>query len=156
MLDTDLLAIRRKRRREKRCLACGEKTPRAALCKACRATLRYCPRCEAVYPRGGASQRDASGGRTTAYCLPCGNAVRNKRGRDWAAYLAEQRSREHPKLPQIKKLYKAGLTYPQIAGELGMNCGTLRAVIGHARKTGRWSTRLVRGKGWRKGLSHAR
>jgi len=150
MLDTDLLSIRRKRRREKRCLACGAPTPRAALCKACRATLRYCPRCEVIHPLAETSQRSAALGRSTSYCVPCGNKVRNKRDRDWQTYLAEQRQKSHPKLPQIKRLYKQGLTYEQIADALKMNCGTLRALIAHARKTGRWPKTLTRGKGWRK------
>lgn len=153
--DTDLLAIRRKRRQEKRCLACGVSTPRAALCMACRQTLRYCPRCEQLHSLAETSQRSADSGRSTSYCLPCGNTVRNKRGRDWAAYLAEQRQQQHPKLPQIKRLYKQGLTYEQIADTLQMNRGTLRAVIAHARKTGRWPKQLTRGRGWRKGVTHA-
>lgn len=155
MLDADLLAIRRKRRQQKRCVACGASVPRAALCKVCRATLRYCPRCEAVYPLAETSQRDMSNGRSTAYCLPCGNVVRNKRGRPLAQYLAEQRQRTHPKLPAIIKLYRRGVRIRQIADELDINRNTLRALIDHARRTGRWPKHLSRGKGWRKGDHHA-
>lgn len=151
MTDLDLISIRRKRRQEKRCLACGVPTPRAALCVGCRQSLRYCPRCEDVYPAANASQRSDTDGRSTAYCVPCGNAVRNHRGRTRAEYLTEQRAHEHPQLARIKKLYKQGLTYDQIASALDMPRGTLSAVITHARETGRWSARLSRGKGWRKG-----
>lgn len=142
--DPDLFAIRRKRLQERRCLACNIKVPRAALCKTCRATLRYCPRCEAVYPAAVASQRSTAGGRTTAYCVPCGNAVRNKRGRTRAQYLAALRGAEHPLLPKTRKLYRQGLTYVAIADTLGIPRGTLRSIVAHARKTGRWPKNLQR------------
>lgn len=153
-IDPDILAIRRQRRREKRCLACGVPTPRAALCKVCRQTLRYCPRCEAVYGVEQTSQRSTSGGRTTAYCWPCSNIVRNGERQSWEAYLAEQHARTHPQLPQIIRLYKQGCSYDQIAQTLGIPRGTLSAIVTHARTTGRWPKKLQRGKGWRpKGAS---
>lgn len=148
-IDPDILSIQRKRRQQRRCVACGVPTPRAALCVACRQTLRYCPRCECVHLLGETSQRETKQGRSTSYCLPCGNAVRNGRKQTRQGYLAEQQARTHPQLPQMIKLYKRGLTYTQIADELGMNHGTLRAVIAHARQTDRWPKRLSRGKGWR-------
>ena len=152
MIDTDLLAICRKRRQQGRCVACGVAVPRAALCKTCRATLRYCPRCEAVYPAEETSQRSTVNGRATAYCLPCGNAVRNKRGRTRAQYLATLRAAEHPLLPRIRKLYRQGLTYVAIADTLGIPRGTLRAIVAYARKTGRWPKGLQRvGMGTRRG-----
>lgn len=154
-LDPDLVAIRRKRRQEKRCVSCGTPTPRAALCKACRQTLRYCPRCEVVYPADRTSQRSTANGRSSAYCLSCSNIVRNGQRRSWQSYLAEQQARMHPLLPKMIRLYKQGLTYEHIADALGMKHGTLRAIIAHARATGRWPKKLARGKGWRKGVRHA-
>lgn len=154
-LDPDILSIQRKRRREKRCLQCGVSTPRAALCVICRQTLRYCPRCEVVYDAAHTSQRSTAGGRTTAYCLPCSSIVRNGVRQSWSAYLAEQQTRMHPKLPQMIKLYKRGLSYDAIADAVGMKRGTVRAAIAHARATNRWPQKLTRGKGWRKGATNA-
>jgi DNA-directed RNA polymerase specialized sigma24 family protein len=152
-IDPDILAIRRQRRREKRCLACGVPTPRAALCKVCRRTLRYCPRCEALYATEQPSQRATAEGRSTDYCRPCGNAVRNKRSRTRHVYLTEQHARTHPQLPQIIRLYKQGCSYDQIAQTLGIPRGTLSAIVTHARTTGRWPKKLSRSKGWRKGAT---
>lgn len=153
--DPDLLAIRRKRRQGKRCLACGVPTPRAALCAACRVTLRYCPRCEDVYPLARASQRETRQGRSSAYCLPCGNVVRNGDRQPLAQYRDAQQARMHPQLRQMIRLYKQGLTHDQIADTLGMNRGTFRAILAHARATNRWPKALKRGKGWRKGVARA-
>jgi hypothetical protein len=144
MIDTDLLAIQRKRRQQKRCLACGTPTPRAALCGVCRETLRYCPRCESVYDALFTSQRSRANGRSTAYCLPCASRVRNYHGRTIGEYLAAQRERKHPQLEKAIRLYKRGLTYVQIADALGMNRGTLRSLVTHARRTGRWPASLKR------------
>lgn len=143
-LDPDLLAIRRKRRQQKRCVNCGTPTPRAALCKPCRATLRFCPGCSAIYPAEHASQRATAGGQSAIYCLPCSNVLRNGPRQRRADYLTQTRAHEHPQLRQIKRLYKQGLTYPAIAAALGMNRGTLSATIRHARKTGRWPNALRR------------
>jgi hypothetical protein len=155
-LDPDIRAIQRKRRQEKRCLACGVPTPRSALCKVCRQTLRYCPRCECVHSLSETSQRETKEGRSTSYCLPCSNIVRNGQRQSWQVYLAEQHARKHPQLSQIIRLYKQGLTYEQIADALDMNRGTLRAVIAHARATNRWPKKLTRGKSWRKGKTNDR
>lgn len=144
MIDPDLLAIRRKRRQARRCVACGRAVPRATLCKTCRSKWRYCPRCEDVYPAEAASQRSTANGRSSAYCLPCGNAVRNKRGRTREGYLAAVRAAEHPLLPKVRELYRQGLTYVAIADALGIPRGTLRSIVAHARKTGRWPKRLWR------------
>ena len=146
MIDPDLQSIRRKRRQEKRCIACGVRVPRAALCKACRRALRYCPGCDAVYPAAQASSRATSGGQSAIYCLPCSNALRNgKQARvTRPAYLQTMRATEHPQLRQIKRLYRQGLSYPQIADAIGMCRGTLSATIAHARKTGRWPKTLRR------------
>jgi hypothetical protein len=142
--DPDLLAIRRRRRQDGRCVQCGAPTPRAALCKACRQTLRYCPGCSAIYPAEQASARITSGGQSAIYCLPCSNVVRNGVRQRRADYLATMRATQHPQLGRIKRLYKQGLTYPQIAERIGMNRGTLSATIAHARKTGRWPNTLRR------------
>ena len=142
--DPDLIAIRRKRRQEKRCVACGTPVPRAALCKPCRQTLRYCPECAAVYPADQASQRATSGGQSSIYCLPCSSVARNGPRQPRADYLAAMRDRQHPQLPKIKKLYKQGLTYPAIAAAVDMPHGTLSATSAHARKTGRWPKTLRR------------
>lgn len=142
--DPDLLVIRRKRRQEKRCINCGVPVPRAALCKACRQTLRYCPGCSAIYPAEQASARITSGGQSAIYCLPCSNTVRNGVRQPRADYLATMRAHQPPQLGRIKRLYKQGLSYPQIASAVGMNRGTLSAVIAHARKTGRWPNALRR------------
>lgn len=143
-IDPDLLAIRRKRRQTKRCVNCGISTPRAALCKACRQTLRYCPGCDAIYPAEQASARVTSGGQSAIYCLPCSNLVRNGARQPRQTYLATMRAQQHPQLRRIKRLYKQGLSYPQIASAVGMNRGTLSATIAHARKTGRWPSTLRR------------
>lgn len=66
-VDPDIRAIRRQRRQEGRCMACGERTPHAALCVSCRATLAYCPACEALYARRVRFAAD----RATEYCADC-------------------------------------------------------------------------------------
>lgn len=149
MTDPDLLQIRRKRRQQGRCVACGLKVPRAALCEACRATRRWCPRCQDLVPLTQSS--DKSPARASAYCLPCRNVVVNGVRVPRAEYLATPR--EHPKLKAIIRLYRKGLTIPQIAAALAMNDGTLRSDIHYARKTGRWPKNLARGKDWRRGRS---
>lgn len=65
--DPDIRAIRRQRRQQGRCMACGERTPHAALCADCRATLAYCPACEALYPR----RKRFAADRATEYCADC-------------------------------------------------------------------------------------
>lgn len=144
VVDPDLLAIGRKRRQEKRCIACGVPTPRAALCASCRQTLRYCPRCEVLWPVGHVTDYDAARGRATRYCPACFNREVNGRRQERAVYLAEMRERQHPQLRAIKRLYRQGLSYRQIADALGMNRGTLGGIIAHARRTGRWSKTLRR------------
>ena len=146
MPDIDLLAIQRKRRREKRCLKCGKATPRAALCETCRATLRYCPRCETIVPLSEASAREARNGRATAYCLPC-DAERGRlrmARRTKAEYLAEQAAHQHPKLAQIIVLYRNGMPYAAIAERVGMTTSAMGMVIVFARRTGRWPKELRR------------
>lgn len=142
MSDSDLIQIQRKRRQQGRCIQCGQPTPRAALCKACRQALRYCPRCEAIYPASAASQRDT--GRSTSYCLPCSNLVRNGERVPRAMWRVQTAARAHPKLARIQRLYRNGLTYPQIAAAVGLSTGGLSALIAHARRTGRWPRRLRR------------
>lgn len=143
-IDPDLLSIRRKRRQEKRCLFCGVPCPRAALCAYCRQTLRYCPRCEALWHIKRISPSDAARGRSTLYCRWCANVQVNGRRLRRPDYLATLRERQHPRLSAIKRLYRQGLTYPQIAAALDMNRGTLGGIIAHARRTGRWPAALRR------------
>jgi hypothetical protein len=145
-IDPDLIAIRRKRRQERRCVQCGTPTPRAALCKACRQTLRYCPECAAIYPAKHASARVTAQGQSAIYCLPCSNVLRNGKRQRRADYLTLMHAREHPQLRHIKRLYRQGLSYGAIASALKMSCGTLSATIAHARKTGRWPNALRRVK----------
>lgn len=143
MIDPDVLAIWRKRRQEKRCLNCGARTPRAALCARCRQTLRYCPRCEVVYDVSRASQKKRTGdGRSTCYCLPCSNRIRNgshkRQTRD--AYLSERQKH----LQTIIRLYRSGMTYDDMARAAGISRGALSAFISYARKAGRWPEKLQR------------
>jgi hypothetical protein len=144
VIDPDILSIQRKRRQARRCVSCGISSPRTTLCGVCSATLRYCPRCERVYPREQTSQRSTKDGRTTAYCLPCGNTVRRGDGTEWTTYAARQHARVHPKLAAVMKLYRAGLTHAAIAQAVEMNAGTLRALIYQARRRGQWPAKLRR------------
>lgn len=142
-IDPDVLAIWRRRRQEKRCLNCGARTPRAALCARCRQTLRYCPRCEAVYDASRASQKKYVGdGRATSYCLPCSNRIRNNSmGRQTReAYLAGRQKH----LQTIIRLYRSGMTYGEMARVTGRSRGALASLISYARKAGRWPTTLQR------------
>jgi hypothetical protein len=145
-IDQDLLSIQRRRRQQRRCLHCGTPTPRAALCRTCRQTRRYCPRCETVWeanrPRGPWP---------TEYCPPCHNVAVNGEREPRERYLAKQRASMHPKLRQIIKLYRAGATYPAIAAALGIPRSALGSIIHHARQTGRWPKHLERGRDWRRG-----
>jgi len=141
MTDPDLLAIRRKRRQEKRCLACGVPVPRAALCKMCRQTLRYCPRCEDVYAIPATETPD---GRATLYCPPCRNVATNGVRQPRDVYLASVRASQHPKLKQIIRLYRDGLSLSQIGRHLGKPTPTVASIIRHARRTGRWPRTLRR------------
>lgn len=143
--DPDLRAIRRRRRQEGRCVTCGLRTPRAALCASCRTTRRWCPRCEVVWDYAGPCGRD---GESAVYCPPCKRAedVRRRPRQTRAEYLA---SHEHPQLRAIIRLYRRGLTLDTIAAELGMGASALRAAIHHARATGRWPKGLKRGRSWR-------
>lgn len=144
MQDSDLIAIQRKRRREKRCLRCGVQTPRAALCLACRAAWRYCPRCEAVYPAEQASQRRAADGRATAYCLPCGNIIRNGEKTPRAEYIAQRRRTRDVRIAQALRLYRRGVSYAEMAQQLGVTKGALSGLIGYARVCGAWPATLHR------------
>ncbi len=86
-----------------------------------------------------------SGGQSAIYCLPCSNRVRNGGQRQpRAEYLQTMRATQHPQLRQIKRLYRQGLSYPQIADAVGMPRGTLSATIARARRTGRWPKTLRR------------
>jgi hypothetical protein len=147
--DPDLLAIRRKRRQQGRCVVCGLRMPRAALCTVCRQAWRWCVRCGDIVPIEQSSDKAPS--RSSAYCLPCRNVVVNGPRVPRAEYLAATRTRSHPKLKTIIRLYRKGLTLPQIAAALAMNEHTLKAIIFYARKTGRWPKNLTRGKDWRRG-----
>jgi hypothetical protein len=146
-IDPDMLAIWRRRRQQRRCLHCNKPTPRAALCKTCRQTRRYCPRCEVVWVIP--APRPTPNGRSTEYCFPCANLVRNGPRPTRAVYDEQQRERRHPLLGSIIKRYKSGQTYDTIAAALDIPRGTLTSIIVHARKTGRWPARLVRGRNWR-------
>jgi hypothetical protein len=144
--DPDLLAIQRKRRREKRCLSCGTPTPRASLCKTCREKWCYCPRCEAVYPEANASARTRALGRCAIYCLPCSNTMRREAAgrRTWATYLAERQAQQHPQLRNVIRLYRAGWTHDAIAPAVGLSRGGLASLIWRARQRGQWPEKLRR------------
>lgn len=146
-VDPDLLAIQRQRRQQGRCLHCGTRTPRAALCAACRETRRYCPRCEVVWELD--RPRRTPDGRSSAYCPPCGNITRNGPRPSRQRYLAAQRGADHPLLSEIIRRYRAGESYNTIARALQIPRGTVSSLITHARATGRWPARLARGRGWR-------
>lgn len=150
--DADLRSIYRKRRREKRCLKCGQPVPRAALCKACRQTHAYCPTCERVLPWEcfPNHQRSTQNGRATDYCHACHNAYqREKRGitRDRAAYLrdlAARTAQPHPLLKQIIALYRRELSLDAIAAELGISRSQVGNIIHVARQRGQWPKTLRR------------
>lgn len=131
-------------------MACGRPYGRATLCPACAVTLRYCPSCEAVYPRAESHRAKPDRGRTSEYCRPCGNLRRNGPRTPRAVYLAATKARQHAQLRAIIRAYRAGATYAQIAATLAMPEGTLRSIIHYARVTGRWPKTLRRGKDWRR------
>lgn len=145
-IDPDLLHIQRKRHREKRCLACGIPTPRASLCVGCRATLRYCPRCERVYPKAEANQETPY---PTVYCRGCSAGIQlaqRRRGgaAPMEAYRAAIRARTQPMIDRMIALYRAGRTYGEIARAMDLSPGTVRGTIARAQRTGRWPKGLTR------------
>jgi ferredoxin len=150
MHDPDILAIRRKRRQESRCVRCGEAAPRASLCRVCRACWRYCPACEAVYPLAAAHRRsDTSDGRASEVCPPCKRRARGWR-RPMAQYLADHAAHNHPLLVTIIRLYRRGLTRKDISVQVGRCERNVKDIIDHARRTGRWPAELRHGKGRRR------
>lgn len=151
MIDPDLRAIQRKRRQDGRCLLCARKTPRAALCKACRVDWRYCPRCERVHPLAESFQRTDDAGRSTSYCLPCGNIVRNGPRRTRAQYQADSQRQRNARIRRALALYRKGLSYREMAERLGLTRGMLSGLISYARQVGEWPAELQRPKGAPKG-----
>lgn len=149
--DHDILAIQRRRRQERRCVACGADSPRDTLCATCRRTLRYCPRCERIVPKEQAHNGHSRPTRSSVWCQECHKTRRRRQpDRDWPAYLAEQAAQQHTHLRAIVRLYRKGLTLDAIGARLSMPAGTVRSVIAAARRTGRWPQGLSRTKGWRK------
>lgn len=142
--DPDLLAIQRKRRQDGRCLKCTTRAPRAALCAACRAEWRYCPRCERVHRLDESYAPSSAGGRSTAYCRPCGNIVRNGPQCSRAERLAADRARVLARVAKVLPLYRRGVPMREIAAKLQMSSGALSGLISHARTHGLWPDDLRR------------
>jgi hypothetical protein len=143
-IDPDLLAIRRRRRQAGRCVRCGATAGRAALCKACGADWRYCPKCENVYGLAAVRSRSAVEGRTTAYCTPCSRLIRRHSIRSWDERTAAAERRRRELLKKVIPLYKKGMTFREIAARLGMTTGSLSGWIGYARRRGEWPAGLTR------------
>lgn len=140
--DPDILAIRRKRRREGRCLNCGVKAPRAVLCAVCRATLAYCAMCEALYTRRpGLDKR-----RGSEYCTDCGAAsARGRRSRRTKTeYIAAAQAWRHAQLPEIVRRYRKKEPVIQIAQALGITPTVCHRLIRDARLHGEWPAGLWR------------
>lgn len=140
--DPDILAIRRRRRQEGRCLACGARVPRTALCGTCRARLAYCPVCETVYPRrAGLDPR-----RATEYCRACMTlAVRKRTGaRSYDRYLADVQALRHRVLPEILRRYARGENLTSVAHVLGLTRSQIDRIIRDARLRSEWPAELRR------------
>lgn len=139
-VDPDTRAIYRRRRQDGRCVACALRTPRATLCPLCRVRLCWCPRCETLW-ESSRPQKKAS-----TWCPSCHREVRRQRDGDLprSTYLTRCKKQAHPLLSKVIALYRTGLKIPQIAEALHIKHGTLRAIISHARKTGRWPKGLQR------------
>lgn len=144
IIDQDRIVIHRKRRQERRCIRCGVRCSRTALCARCQPAWRYCPCCEAVYPVADA--RDRRSDRATAYCQPCGDARdRARRPRDLASYLAARRAERDRLLQKIIRGYKAGIRPATIAASLGLQPRQVYKLVANARADGRWPKAL---DGW--------
>lgn len=146
--DPDILAIRRRRLQEGRCVACGARSGWSALCTVCRQDQRWCPRCERVCALSEASRRDAD--RTSVPCRDCHRAdQRVRQGThartgvpSWAAHI-----------PTIVRLYRRNVPTAQIAAQFRVNPTTLRWYIAQARRRGLWPDGLTRGR-CRRGSEH--
>lgn len=144
LIDADLVAIRRQRRRQARCAKCGARSGLRALCERCAADWRYCARCAAIVPLADVAPSARRLQQPTDYCRPCGRLMRNGAREPRPAYIARMQAGQHAKLDQIKRLYRRGLTYNAIAEALNIPRGTLGSIVAHARKTGRWPKNLRR------------
>lgn len=149
-IDPDILAIRRRRRQQGRCVACGKHAGIAVLCAGCRTTLVYCPRCEELRARPPGARHTCS----SLYCPPC-NTQRSREYHGWhgtvAEYQERRRARRRELLPHVIRRYRAGENLSATARALGLTREEIDHMISQARTRGEWPAELRRRK--RKGRS---
>lgn len=138
-VDPDILAIRRKRRQEGKCAACGARSGRLALCDTHRATLAYCPDCADIYQRRASFPSTCA----TQRCPKCSTAVsrRKRGGRTRAQYLATTQARL---IPEIMARYRKGEPLDKTARAVGLTRIQIDHLISYARKSGKWPKGLRR------------
>lgn len=144
--DADILAIRRRRHREGRCIACGAAVARGPgcprlLCPAHAERHSCCPCCLDIRPR----VPSLAPGRTSDRCPACHQALRKGRqARTPRAVLIQHRADARARLlRQIIARYRRGESYAEIAAALKLRRDQLLGRIRNARRSGEWPRGLT-------------
>lgn len=141
-MNEDLLSIRHKRYRERRCVNCGGACSNGAtLCAVCATSKRFCPLCMKVWAAPPPRKRR----RISDACWQCRHTQKYGHApTPQAIYQAQLSVQRKARLQEIIALYRRGMPMRRIAEQMEINLATLRLVVYRARKAGEWPEKLRR------------